>query len=381
MQPPSAPSPSQDPRSFPAIDMLRGFAALLVLMYHVLIFGNWQNTAQGGLWVLWGRGFTGVDLFLVISGFVIARTALHGHATQGSAFRAGFARRRFWRIAPLYYLTTLVFVVIIQPGLMLVPWHVLAAHLGTHVFFVHNLYSETHGSINGVSWSVALEMQFYLLMLLATPWIARAHAWRTLLMVAVFALGYRYLTTLIWPPGKAPPIVQFIYASQLPGVIDQFACGILLALTLHRQQGMLLRHLQVGWINFTAWILISLPFLLVAIFLERNFRYWELASMILGWRVLATLGFTALLAAALVFPWAALWPFAPLRYFGQISYGVYLWHMPVIVTLNSRLPELSGYRFLGCVMAGSVALAAFTWHWFERPCIERGGLKNPAAVG
>lgn len=376
MHPSAAPLPLPDRLSFPAIDMLRGFAALLVLMYHVLIFGNWHNKAQGGLWVLWGRGFTGVDLFLVISGFVIALTALNSHARQGGSFRAGFARRRFWRIAPLYYLTTLVFIVLIQPGLMLVPWHVLAAHLGTHVFFVHNLYSETHGSINGVSWSVALEMQFYLLMLLATPWIARqARAGRTLLMVAVFALAYRYLTTLVWPPGQTPPIVQFIYASQLPGVIDQFACGIFLALTLHRQKGFLLRHLQVGWVNFAAWVLISLPFLLLAIFLEKNFRYWELVSMILGWRVLATLGFTALLAAALVFPWAALWPFAPLRYFGQISYGIYLWHMPVIVTLNNRLPDLAGYPFLGCVMAGSVALAAFTWHLFERPCIERGGLK------
>ncbi len=378
---PSVAAQSRDQRSFPAIDILRGFAALLVLMYHVLLFGNWHNSVNGGLWVIWGRGFAGVDLFLVISGFVIARTALQGHATQGNKFRASFASRRFWRIAPLYYLTLLVFVVLIQPGLMLVPWRVLAAHVASHLFFVHNLYSGTHGSINGVSWSVGLEMQFYLLMLLVTPWLARTNAWRTLLVVAVFALGYRYLTTLIWPPGKAAPIVQFIYVSQLPGVIDQFACGILLALTLHREQGMLLRHLKVGWINFTAWTVIALPFLVLAIFLERNFRYWELTSMILGWRVLATLGFTALLAAALVFPSGALSLFAPLRYFGQISYGIYLWHMPVIVALNSRLPDLGGYHFLGCVLAGSVALATFTWHAFERPCIERGGLTRKRTAG
>lgn len=379
MHAPAAPLPPPAHPNFPAIDMLRGFAALLVMMYHVLIFGQWRDVSQGGLWILWGRGFTGVDLFLVISGFVIALTALKGHATHGSSFRAGFARRRFWRIAPLYYLTTLVFLVLVQPSLMTISWEALAKHIGSHLFFVHNLHSSTHGSINGASWSVALEMQFYLLMLLATPWIARARAGRTLLMVLVFALGYRYLSVLLWPPGQTPPIVQFIYASQLPGVIDQFACGIFLALTIHRQQGFLLRHLQVGWINFAAWVLIALPFLLLAIFLEKNFRYWEQVSMILGWRMLATAGFTALLAAALVFPWAALWPFAPLRYFGQISYGIYLWHMPVIVALNARVPDLAGYHFLGCVMAGSVALAAFTWHLFEQPCIERGGLKTQPA--
>ena len=99
---PSVAAQSRDQRSFPAIDILRGFAALLVLMYHVLLFGNWHNSVNGGLWVIWGRGFAGVDLFLVISGFVIARTALQGHATQGNKFRASFASRRFWRIAPLY---------------------------------------------------------------------------------------------------------------------------------------------------------------------------------------------------------------------------------------------------------------------------------------
>ncbi len=361
--------------------MLRGVAAVLVLMYHVMIHGNWQLKSQTGLWIIWARGFTGVDLFLVISGFVIAWTALDSHARQGSAFRAGFAHRRFWRIAPLYYLTCLIFLVLVQPGLMLLPWDLLVQHIGSHLFFVHNLHHSTHGSINGVSWSVALEMQFYLVMLLATPWIARTHAGWALLGVAVFALGYRYLSTVFWPPGQTPPIVQFIYASQLPGVIDQFACGIVVALTLHRKQGFLLRHLQVGWKNFAAWVLIALPFLLLAIFLERTYQYWNHVPMIVGWRMLATLGFTALLAAALVFPWASLWLLAPLRYLGQISYGVYLWHMPLIVVLNSRLPELSGYRFLACVSVGSVALAAFTWHWFERPCIERGGLKVKAAAG
>ncbi len=373
--------PAQVRLTFPAVDMLRGFAAVLVLMYHVTVHGRWQRSSETGLWLLWGRGFAGVDLFLVISGFVIALTALNSHAERGSAFRADFARRRFWRIAPLYYLTSLVFLVLVQPVLMTIPWGALALHVGSHFFFVHNLYAETHGSINGVSWSVALEMQFYLLMLLATPWIARAPAGRTLLMVALFALGYRYLSTVIWPPIQTRPIVQFIYVTQLPGVIDEFACGIFVALTVHRQQGFLLRHLQAGWMNFAGWVLIALPFLLLAAFLDKAYLYWNELPMILGWRVLVSLGFTALLAAALVFPWASLRLLAPLRYLGQISYGLYLWHMPVIVVLNSRLPDLTGYRFLACVSFGSIALASFTWHWFERPCIERGGLKIKAATG
>ncbi|MBK7654669.1 MAG: acyltransferase [Betaproteobacteria bacterium] len=84
---------------FPLIDILRGFAALLVVFYHVLAYREWPGFPHGGLAELPRSGWVGVDLFLVISGFVISHTALNGFA-GGGAWRLAFAERRLRRIVP-----------------------------------------------------------------------------------------------------------------------------------------------------------------------------------------------------------------------------------------------------------------------------------------
>jgi peptidoglycan/LPS O-acetylase OafA/YrhL len=119
-------------------------------------------------------GWIGVDMFFVISGFVIGLSALQGYDREGPPFRAAFARRRIARIVPLYVLTCLIFLLPVDPSLLGLPLRQLALHLGSHALFLHNLSPATHGSINGPNWSVALEMQFYAAMALATPLLARA---------------------------------------------------------------------------------------------------------------------------------------------------------------------------------------------------------------
>lgn len=155
---------------FPMIDVLRGAAALLVLAYHVAAH-RWAELPHKGLGHLVHNGWVGVDLFLVISGFVIALAALNAQAVTPD-WRRGYAERRLRRIVPLYVATLACTVWMVTPGLLQHGWATVI-HLATHLGFVHNLWHETHGSINPPNWSVGLEMQFYALMALATPWIAR----------------------------------------------------------------------------------------------------------------------------------------------------------------------------------------------------------------
>lgn len=361
----ASPAPSS-PQSFPAVNILRGLAALLVLCFHVTLSGKWGLPLEG-FWVVGGRGWIGVDLFFVISGFVIGWAGLKAHAAQGAAFRRDFAWRRCSRILPLYLLTCLIFLLLVKPDLLVAPGRVLAWQVASHLLFVHNLHPDTYWSVNWVTWSIALEVQFYGLMLLAIPWVSRANPWRLLGGAALFAWAFRWATTLVWVPGSALPSDQLIAASQLPAVIDQFACGICLALLLHRGPAGQPRLLRVGWANFALWTLLAAGLLTAAVrFMLVYSDHWNHSFMVVAWRPLLTLGWASLLAAALVFPWASLWLLAPLRYLGDISYGIYLWHMLIIHTLTTHHPQLQGYRFLAYVLVCTLLLAASSWHGFEK---------------
>ena len=96
------------------------------------------------------------------------------------------------------------------------------------LLFLHNLLPATHGSINGPTWSIALEMQFYVFMAFAMPWMARRRLWVVAATLILTAVAYRYALTLWLVPGQADTNLQMVYTSELPGTLDQFGCGIVL---------------------------------------------------------------------------------------------------------------------------------------------------------
>lgn len=343
---------------FAMIDVLRGAAALLVLAYHVAAH-RWPGLQDKGFGHLVRNGWVGVDLFLVISGFVIALAALNAQAIDGRHWRRTYAERRLRRIVPLYLATLVCTIWMVSPGLLQHGWAAVV-HIAMHLGFVHNLWHETHGSINPPNWSVGLEMQFYLLMALVTPWIARASVLRIYLLWVAVALGWRLASTFWLPPGASSPILQFIYASQLPGTLDEFATGIVLAKWL--KSGHLRPDARLFWRALLAAVLLSV---VAWRLVPGEATYWSKPVAIVGARTLLSLAFGAMVVCAICWPWTPGRFSRPLRYLGEISYGIYLWHMPVLATLIERT-QLQGSRLLKWTIVGTVVLATLSWYGFER---------------
>ena len=160
------------------IDVLRAAAILLVFAYHYLPAvtgqyeldwaGVWRDPQSAKSWMLWPLypftlGWSGVALFFVISGFCIHNSFLKSKARTGdslSNFLVVFFQRRFWRIYPPYLLVLMVFYCLaLRHDLLDCPGFSLSLHL----FMIHNFSAKDFFTINPAFWSLAVEMQFYLL--------------------------------------------------------------------------------------------------------------------------------------------------------------------------------------------------------------------------
>ncbi len=344
---------------YPLVDVLRAFAALLVLVYHVVEIGQWTAFPHDGPLAVFRIGWVGVDLFFVISGFVIGLSAMQS-AQADAHWRKPFVERRLRRIVPLYLLTCVVCVFLVDPSILLHGLKNAAIEITAHLLFIHNLFPSTYYSINGPIWSIALEMQFYLLVLLTGQWLLHAAVWQVLAVWVGVALTWRYGTTLALSPGESLPLEQMMKSMQLPGVLDAFAMGIGLA---KLSMG---GRLKPGWRSFSLWSALAALLLSIAwVTIWSYATYWNSAAMIVVWRAVLAAGFAALLAALVVCPVGGGWPSWPLRYLGVISYGIYLWHQAIIWTLFQTTPWRDAQLLAG-VLAGTIALAALSWHGFEK---------------
>jgi peptidoglycan/LPS O-acetylase OafA/YrhL len=355
---------------YPLVDVLRAAAALLVLTYHVMVLGEFQWSPES-LWSLPTRqGWIGVDLFLVISGFVITLSAARERERNPDAFRWQFMQRRLKRVLPLYVLTCVIYIFLVRPELFLRPAMQLIGVVVSHALFLQNLSPYTHGVINGVTWSLALEMQFYVVLILSIGMLLRLGALRALLLLIGIAWVWRYGTTFFLKPGEAIAHMQVIYTTQLPGTLDSFGVGIAMALVVFKGQGFAGNRMKPGWGNFVMWLTAAgvLLALATAIFLPRG-GYWSFPGMVIFWRTLLALGFGAALGAVITCPLKGGGLLRPVRYLGEISYGIYLWHFPVLLALLAQ-PTLRGDRLFVIVLTGAVLLASISWHWLERPWIK-----------
>jgi peptidoglycan/LPS O-acetylase OafA/YrhL len=273
------------------------------------------------------------------------------------------------RIVPLHYLTCLIFLIFVSPlNAILVEWPM---QIGSHLFFFHNLTPRTLGSINGPNWSLGVEMQFYLLMMLITPWLIKA---RVGLMVAV-AVGVSWA----WRAGSFALFhgktadgfnLTWVATGQLFGMLDLFAMGVGLAMLTQRDgSGRFRVWLGRWWVwGVLGWVMGSL---VMKVYWKRA-EYWPHWYMVTFWMTgLGVMWLLVLMTACGMRSRALSFVSAPLRYLGTISYGIYLWHMPVMSGLNRVYPAGGNERYLAMTIFVTFIFAAGSWHFFEKPFMDR----------
>jgi peptidoglycan/LPS O-acetylase OafA/YrhL len=222
----------------PRLDGLRGLAILLVMLYHTTQYGFAADPLARALVVVPAVGWSGVDLFFVLSGFLI--TGLLLRAKRDAGYYRVFYARRALRILPLYWTALLFFLVVAPqlPGLGRIDFWYPGAGRETWWFwaFLSNVQLAWEGARQhrflDIAWSLAIEEHFYLLW----PWVVRHTSERGLLRVcaiaAVAALALR--AALVF--GGASPLAPYVLT---PCRLDTLATGS--ALAVLAQQGGLAR--------------------------------------------------------------------------------------------------------------------------------------------
>jgi len=348
------------PGYIPQFDGLRGLAILSVLIGHS---GFLEALPHAGM--LEYTRF-GVDLFFVLSGFLITGILTDSKGSQ-HYFRNFYARRAL-RIWPLYYLVLFVaFVVapLFAPSMRPTAVSVWPAF----VFYVQNIvfaYRSTYPFGLGATWSLAVEEQFYL----TWPVLVFLLKKRTLAIVSVLLVVMSLSLRLFFHVHGAPVgFVHFFTLSRL----DSIAFGSLAALWLRSPSCTLVRWRTHAY-QFLGFGVAGT--ILARVLMHRN-------SSTVGYTFLA-FAFTGLLGISLASdPRSSLlgrslsagW----LRYIGRISYGIYLLHYPLFILWARFIGSLGFYQthklagnlagFAGQIALATIA-ASISWRFFEEPILR-----------
>lgn len=407
--PGNALEPLDSKRRIPELDGLRGVAILLVLFFHG--FAS-CNLLPGYLLAVARISWSGVDLFFVLSGFLLGGILLDAKASP-DYFKTFYARRAY-RILPVYGLTLAVFWLItavwnIDSGNVsfrwlfsgAFPWYVYAT-------FTQNFAETFRGTSGpawlGPTWSLAVEEQFYLILPLIIRYVSRRRLPYVLGAIIVAAPVCRALLRLFYPNAEFGPYVL------MPCRADSLMLGVAAALLLKSDQafGFLVRHrrliygLQTLLFAGIIWMLrketgvvpagqlsqvsagssqvvehsvsnISELWLVFRIYGRAaisQLNYTWIALFYCGLLLIAVTQRESLFSRGLRNRW--------LMAIGIIAYGTYLFHLGVLGLYygfaRGRLPVILNFSDLGLTLvalATTLAIAKLSWVYFEKPLVRR----------
>jgi peptidoglycan/LPS O-acetylase OafA/YrhL len=386
------------PRRIPELDGVRGIAILLVVIWHywiALVINDPLSGVSGAvvrsLYLTW----SGVDLFFVLSGFLIGGILLDNREAPGY-FKAFYARR-VCRIFPLYFLCLAVFAAAWllctplgrNPGL---DW-LLARPMPawSYVTFTHNLVMAARGDLGchflSITWSLGVEEQFYLLLPLVIRFLPRR--WLPAAFAVLTAVG----PVLRLAMDQRTETPRFAI---MPCRLDALMLGVLCAWLLRNAsvRGWLTRHRGLLYAAFALLaggklLIFFLPRVLAVSFFNRyNFyplRYSWLALVYAVFLLIVVIeGSEGKAGEGLI---AMLTRNRVLRWVGGLAYGLYMMHQAVfgfafsVLHREPRMHTASDLAVALVALAVSLGLAAVSWRWLEKPILALGHRVQYAGQG
>jgi peptidoglycan/LPS O-acetylase OafA/YrhL len=361
----------------PELDGLRGMAILLVLVGHYFaVPGTGAASLLNGYW--FRLGWTGVDLFFVLSGFLIGGILL-GARDSPNYFKTFYARR-FFRIIPLYYAWILIYAVLSVLG-----WNFLSMRIGSvqkidisilaHFLFLQNFHEFLKGTVSfwwfSSTWSLAVEEQFYLVAPLLVRYLPKRVLALVLVLVTFAAPILRFLIRNGFSEGP------WLAYRLMPCRADSLAVGVLAALLWNNPKAR-------AWLETHALILYGL---FAALFAGVAYLWrWHSDPLLLltqtaGYTWLA-LFFAVLLLLVLSRRASLLSAFMRLgflREIGGVSYCIYIIHTAVFLfchqLLLHALPVVTDGKAAAVTFLAALttyAIAKLSWRFFELPLLRRG---------
>jgi peptidoglycan/LPS O-acetylase OafA/YrhL len=347
------------PKRISELDGIRAFAILPVLLTHL------APESSEHAWEFARFGWVGVDIFFVLSGFLITGILLK--AKTSTTYYRNFYARRILRIWPVYF--TILFLVLgviplVRPNTHDHP------EIGFWAFalFVQNLFPLGKlGRALGPTWSLGVEEQFYLIW----PFVVARFTSKGLFRLLVLAIAVSPLIRMLVVRIGGDPM--YAYTATFCR-LDGLAAGAALSITL--TEGWLSHPMMKRISSFL--MLVSLPLIIIyfsgqsGVGLDSPWIFSLLAAF-----ATATVSFALLPGASYL---KTVLNLRPLQFIGKISYGLYLWHTLVYLFLEKsflyRVLRFQHHRSLSMFAVGTLEVAAAicvataSWYLLEQPCLR-----------
>lgn len=321
-----------------SLDGMRAVAALTVLAFHAKVPG-------------FSGGFFGVDLFFVLSGYLITRILREEHEGTGDIKLLRFYGRRIGRLYPALIVMLLAYIALApalfpqQSG----PSHLQDAALAAIYLTDYSRWFGAPVDLLGHTWSLSVEEQFYLVWPLILLMLVRLPARH-----AIFILVGMYIAATAW---RLENLIEAVEHRVIYERLDTHATGLILGCL-------------IGYVSFTihrAWGLVAIAGLAYCV---ATFRFLHTDTLQNG------MPLAELLSAMLVLSRPE-WLAGPvLQWLGRMSYGLYLWHYPIMRWMRAEEWEWPETMLFGSLLG--LAAAAASYYLIE--CRFRDRKTLPAAT-